>query len=266
MSSLRSLFGVLVSAATVLVALTVVTGAADPIIASVWKTSGVSADGSLIEWGDLKPVATGLQIAAANDETSVYVALLASDEQMRVSLSAGVVFWLDASGGHKETLGLQLPGPAPIDPNAVGRSAQGGLRLNPTVLDRVDVLGPGKLARRLVDLDASSGMAAGIGGEDGGIVFEARIPLAATAGNRISAGVSPGRSFGLGIATPIQRKSEAETEPVYWFDPYAGTRIMGVYRPNLPEPPMPDSSNRPAKVVKPKQVKIWLSVQLAKAK
>jgi hypothetical protein len=238
--------------------------AADPVIAST-PAANIVVDGSLSEWDTLKPVAPGLQLGVANDGRSVYVAVLASDEQTRVSVLRGIVLWLDASGGHGETVGLQLPALPRIDPAAAGPSATGNVRLTPTISDRIDVLGPGKLERRLVDLTPSSDVAVATGGEDGGIAFEIRIPLNGSDAHALGLATSAGRAFALGIATPVPGKEREPPEPMYWIDPWAGVRIRGLGGPEVPTAPLPDSSNRPEKVIKPKPFKIWVSIQLAKA-
>ncbi|MEO7191599.1 MAG: hypothetical protein ABI051_11140 [Vicinamibacterales bacterium] len=247
--------------------LAVMARAADPIVASTWAAAEVTADGNLVEWRALETIDKGLQVAAANDATSVYVAVLASSPQMRVSLSRGLVLWLDATGGHNETLGLQLPGPSPVDPSSPTQSATGGARLTAKVGDHVDVLGPGKLGRRLLELTPSSPVTVATGGEDGAIGFEARIPLARAEGNGVGIGTSAGGAFALGIATPIPRRGPREPmEPIYWPDPYAGTRILGLGGPEPPSRPLPDSSNRPEKEIKPKVIKLWVAVRLAAAR
>jgi hypothetical protein len=239
--------------------------AADPVIVSAWAPSAVSVDGSLLEWSTLNPIEKGLEVAVANDGTSVYVAVLASDAQMRVSLSRGIVLYVDPTGKHKETFGLQLPGPPHFDPAASGRVDASRLRLTPTVSDHIDVLGPGKLERRLIDLDPSSGIAVATGGEDGGIVFEVRIPLASSPSERLALSVDAKRTFGLGIATPPKRPGTKEAaDPFYWIDPYASVRMTsGMGDPNFRTAPLPDSSNRPEKEVKPKDFESWVVVRLA---
>ncbi len=264
MPLIRPLPGLLVAVLTLTAGLGVTARAADPVVVSTRATAAISADGTLLEWTALQLVAQGLQVAAANDDVSVYLAVLASTPQMRVSLSDGVVLWLDASGGRKETFGLQLPGPSRLDAASV--SATGGIRLTPTVSDHVDVLGPGKFSRRLVPLDPSSGVAVGIGGEDGGMAFEVRVPLATSALSPIALGTSAGRTFTLGIATPVRRKGPREPmEPIVLFDPYRDLRYPGRI-PLPPTAPLTNAADRPEKEIKPKTVNVWVSVRLASAK
>lgn len=242
--------------------------AADPVLTSTRVTAPVSPDGMMLEWPTLQRIADGLHVAAANDETSVFVGLIASTPQMRVSLSRGVVFWLDASGGHQETFGLQLPGPSGLAPVPGDADTASGLRLTPTVSDRVDVLGPGKFARRLVSLDPTSarGLGVGVGGEDGALGFEARIPLQPSASDPIAIGTRAGGAFTLGIATPVKRKGPREPlEPMnLWYDPYRDLRYPYL-RQLPPTAPLTNAADRPPPEVKPKEIQIWLSVRLSAA-
>ena len=235
---------------------------ADPVIDSLRASRPMTADGTLLDWEKLTPVTEGLQIAVANDDTSLYIALLATTPQMRLNLAGGVVLWFDPTGGHKETFGLQLPRPVALDPESIPGGGDGGARLTPSVSDRIDVLGPGKLARRLVMLEPSSGLGAGVGGEDGAVVFEARIPLAKSPSDAMAIGTAPGRTLSLGIASPLKRLGPREPlEPIIWPNPYS--YYYSRYR-MMPTAPLTNAADRPPKEMKPKTVDEWLTVRLAK--
>jgi hypothetical protein len=205
-------------------------------------------------------VSDGLFAAAANDDTSLYLAVLASTEQMRLNLAGGVVLWFDARGGHRETFGLQLPRPEALDPASVPGGGSAGGRLTPTISNQVDFLGA-NLVRRLLDIEPTSGIGVGMGGEDGGIVFEVRVPLAQSAANPLAIGTEAGRTVSLGIATPLPRKGPRQPlEPILWPDPYSY-----YYRyPLLPTAPLTHAADRAPREMKPKKVEEWLSVKLAK--
>lgn len=238
--------------------------AADPVLVSGRLADGAAVDGRLLEWPKLDMVSKGLQVGVANDAAAVYVAVLATDPVTRVSLAGGVVLWIDPTGDHKETFGLQLPGPPPIDPASVSRSATGGVRLTPIVSDHIDVLGPGRYARRLVNIEPGSGLAVATGGEDGGIAFEVRIPFGTSSAGTPALVAGPGRSFSLAVATPERRKGPREPmEPIIFPDPYESLRIRGLYYGNGQTVPLPDSREKDIEEVKPKNIKIWSTVKLA---
>jgi hypothetical protein len=238
--------------------LTFAARAADPVITSTAATTSHAADGALLEWDGLKAVTEGLQMAAANDGQALFVAVRASTPQMRLSLSGGLVLWFDTSGGHKETFGLQLPRPGEFDPASVS-SGMGMGRLTPTTTDQIDVLGPGKLARKLVDLEPSFGVGVGVGGEDGGVVFELRVPLAKSTSQPIAIGTSAGRAVSVGLETPLKRKGPREPlEPIIWPDPYS----YYYRRPLPPTAPLTNAADRPPPEMKPKTVSEWVTVKL----
>ena len=245
------------------VCVTLTLRAADPVVTSIWKPDTATVDGSTIEWKSLETLTKGLEFAAANDGTSLYLVLLASTDVMRVSVARGLVFWFDVGGGHKETFGLLLPGPAPLDPGSLGRSSANAMRLTPVVSDHIDLLRE-KLSRRLIDLTPESGAAVATGGEDGAVVFELKVPLVRSDGKPLGLGTTPGSAISVGIATPPMKKEQEDRGTTYYFDPYAGARISGIYGPGPLQPPLPDSSNKPEKEVKPKNLDFWTTVRLAK--
>jgi hypothetical protein len=235
---------------------------ADPVIASLPATAEHKADGALLEWNSLKAVTEGLQVAVANDGTSAFIAVLASTPQMRLSLSGGLVLWFDPAGGHKETFGVQLPRPGALDPASLA-SGTGTGRLTPTSSEEIDVLGPGKLTRRLVFLEPAFGVEVGVGGEDGGVAFELRVPLAKSAAQPIAIGTMAGRTVSVGIETPLKRKGPREPlEPILWPDPYS----YYYRRPMMPTAPLTNAADRGPAELKPKTVSEWITVRLAAAK
>lgn len=243
-------------------ALTLTARTADPVVVSVAASSEHKADGALLEWSSLKPITDGLQVAVANDGASAFIAVLASSPQMRLSLSGGLVLWFDPAGGHKETFGVQLPRPGALDPASLAGGTGTG-RLTPTTSDEIDVLGPGKLARKLVFLEPSFGVGVGVGGEDGGVAFELRVPLAKSSAQPIAIGTSPGRTVSVGIETPLKRKGPREPlEPILWPDPYS----YYYRRPMMPTAPLTNAADRGPAEMKPKTVSEWVSVRLVAAK
>jgi hypothetical protein len=249
---------ILIAALALSSALAVSARVADPVITSTAATPAHAADGALLEWDVLKAVTQGLHMAAANDGGALFIAVRASTPQMRLSLSGGLVLWFDPTGGHKETFGVQLPRPGEFDPSSLS-SGTGMGRLTPTTTDQIDVLGPGKLTRRLVDLEPEFGVGVGVGGEDGGVVFELRVPLTKSAKQPIAIGTSAGRAVSVGLETPLKRKGPREPlEPIIWPDPYS----YYYRRPLPPTAPLTNAADRPPAEMKPKTVSEWVTVKL----
>jgi len=180
-----------------------VTAGPDPVVASEWKSHDVKVDGRIADWSRLTALDKGPALAAANDAEFLYLAISATDPEMRRTLERGLVVWMDPTGAKKQDVGFQLPamtrgrgfgpGSDTVDPN--GTAAQ------PTSIDELDMLGPGK-QRHLVPLDASLGVVAASAMDQGAVVFEMKVPLVTSTEHPYAAGVGAGKSFALGLFTP----------------------------------------------------------------
>jgi hypothetical protein len=240
--------------AIVLAVITVVTtAAADPAIKSTWTSHPLKIDGRLDEWPALTTIENGPAIAAANDASSLYLAVSATDPRVRDALAHGLVLWIDPTGKKKSDFGVQLPG------LMIG---VGGSALEPAALEDVDILGPG-MARRLVSMTSALDMAAATGLSDGVLVFELKLPLAPSAAHTFAVGAPPGRSIEVGLFTPETPQSErhGDSEPppnpsTYGLGPLIGGPSSGV--------PLPDGSHK-TKVERPMTLKTWVTLALASA-
>jgi len=128
----------------------------------------------------------------------------ARDPDMIAYLSRGLIVWLDPSGRRAETFGLRLEGvERPLLPGMTPTaSATAPDSISTTVLDEFDVLGPGKNQRRLVDLTPDLGIELASSRAETEVAYELKIPLQKTSARPYAVGVAPGRTIGLGIATP----------------------------------------------------------------
>ena len=125
-------------------AVVAVTAGPDPVVASEWKSHDVKVDGRIADWSRLTALDKGPALAAANDAEFLYLAISATDPEMRRTLERGLVVWMDPTGAKKPDVGFQLPamtrgrgfgpGSDTVDPN--GTAAQ------PTSIDELDMLGP----------------------------------------------------------------------------------------------------------------------------
>ena len=172
-------------------------------LTSAWRGEAVTIDGLPSEWPKLEGLPRGPEISVANDDQFVYLFVSSGEEGMRDLLATGLVLWLDPNGGKAQTFGVWVPGvtlrPLPGSNPVIPDSATG---VDAKTLDRFDLLGPGKSQRRLVDITPALGIALASATDDRRVMYEARIPLAKTAERPYAVGAAPGKTIGLGVATP----------------------------------------------------------------
>ena len=174
-------------------------------ITSAWRTGTVSIDGSSAEWTTLEPLERGPAIGAVNDGEFLYLIVSAREPESIGSLSTGLIVWLDAAGKRTQTFGVRIPGveqpPLPgMTPAPAATPSPASV--STTVLDRFDVLGPGQNQRRLVDLTPELGIELASSRAENEVAYELKIPLQKAASWPYAVGAGPGRTIGLGIATP----------------------------------------------------------------
>jgi len=195
----------LLATVAVVCMLSMVATAAPPGITSVWLTQPVAIDGVTSEWPKLEPLLRGPEIGVANDDEFLYLAVSTTDDAIRSLLATGLIVWLDPNGAKATTFGVWVPGivlralpggnpPPPIESSPTGITTR--------TLDHFDLLGPGKSQRRLVDLTPAMGIQLASAVQENTLMYELKIPLAKTTERTYAAGTGPGRTIGLGIATP----------------------------------------------------------------
>lgn len=212
-----------------------------PEFESHWRQREIQVDGALSDWVGWQVALPRVdaRLAVANDDSSLYLSLATSDPQLVRQLSRqGLTVWFDPAGGQAEVLGIRLP-PAPP---AFGRSGEdwpsgrpardrggpqrrgsgaaedgqeppGGwaLRGEPGAVELLG-LEPGD-RRRLTRAEAQARGIESAVAQEGSLVYELRIPLAAKDGWNLGAG--PGRRLGVGLATP-ERSGERRSEGRSW--------------------------------------------------
>ena len=173
-------------------------------LTSGWRTETVTVDGMSSEWRTLEPLERGPAVGAVNDGEFLFLVVSARDPESIAHVSSGLIVWLDPSGRRGETFGLRLEGvERPLLPGMTPTASAGPFdRISTTVLDQFDVLGPGKNQRRLVDLTPELGIEIASSRAETEVAYELKIPLQKTSGRPYAVGVAPGRTIGLGIATP----------------------------------------------------------------
>jgi hypothetical protein len=186
--------------------------AAQAGVRSVPPSRAIVIDGLTADWATLNAIARGPNVGASNDEEFLYLAIAAREPQLLPPFATGVILWIDPAGRRSETFGIRLPGV--LQPLLPGMNQAADLpatgAFSTKTLDRFDVLGPGENQRRLVDLTPELGLEIASGYSETEIIYELKMPLAKTASRLIAVGAAPGRTIGLGIATP---ESPHETRP-----------------------------------------------------
>jgi hypothetical protein len=184
-------------------ALLAVVVAAPAGFTSKWRTEPVVVDGLSAEWPTLEPLDRGVTVGAANDGEFLYLVVSAKDSESIAYLSTGLIVWLDPAGRRAETFGLRIAGvEQPMLPGMTPTAPTTGPAISTAVLDRFDVLGPGKNQRRLVDLTPELGIEIASSRAESEVAYELKVPLQKTSSRSYAVGAATGRTIGLGIATP----------------------------------------------------------------
>ena len=195
----------LLSASVVAVAFATGTlGAAQRGLPSTWRTEPVAIDGMPSEWPKLELLPRGPEIGVTNDDQFIYFLVSSGEEVVRDLLATGLILWLDPNGGKAQTFGIWAPGvtlrPLPGASPVVADSPGSGISAK--TLDQFDLLGPGKNQRRLVDVTPAMGIELASATDEKRVMYEVRIPLAKTAERPYAVGAAPGKTVGVGVATP----------------------------------------------------------------
>jgi hypothetical protein len=199
----------------------VLRAASRPVLVSGPLDGHIVVDGDESDWkGSLQPFGDApFAVQAVNDGQYLYVRLNASSPDVRREVMRfGLTVWFDPKGGSKKTFGVRYPViEEPIDRyQGPGGGRWGGQRERPQTPpegidqsdttsdthDRVDILGPGKKDARSLTRDHLEGVAVALKTEQGSLVYELQVPLAAGEGRPYAIGTSPGKTIGIGFETP----------------------------------------------------------------
>jgi len=211
---LRPLPRAIVLGAT-LSALSAVVAAAPPVLTAAWRTEAIVVDGLSNEWPQPVALERGPSVSVLNDNEFLYLLVTTTDPQIGHLLSTGLIVWLDPAGGKSQSFGVRIAGPEerPLrGASDVPPDFSSGVITN--VLDRFDLLGPGKNQRRLVDMTPAMGMEFATGLTEKMITYELKLPLKKSAERLYAAGAAPGATVGLGIATPEAPRDRGRRGPL----------------------------------------------------
>ena len=241
-------------------------------VTSRWKHQPIQIDGRIDEWPELVSFEQGVSVAAANDESDLFIAVASSDAQRRRQLLAtGLIVWLDAKGGKKRTFGIRIPGAGLSGvAGAVGSRPEPVNEGTPVVhremgqpeFTYLEILGPGKDDRRRIELSAESELAAAGHTESGTLLYEIKVPLGvATRARPHSLSVPVDRPLGFGLETP--RLVEPQRGQRNGQGGMGGAGGMGRGRGGSGTPGARGGAMRPRNPALP-ELKLWTTVALAR--
>jgi len=152
-------------------------------------------DGRWNEWPSLDFVTKQVAVGVANGPDALHIVVATSDPDVRLRLlSAGLIVYLDREGGKKQTFGVRVP--------ALGRSVP---QLGPAEphISYVELIGPAKDQRRMIEQDIPFGIRAAVGNHEGTLVVEFGIPLLGHGDGGVGLALESSRAvIGLGLVTP----------------------------------------------------------------
>jgi hypothetical protein len=236
------------------------TAASDPAFTSTWLDPGLTVDGSVRDWSEFGRLDRGPAIAFRNDSNSLVVAVTTSDPGL---------LWLDPSGKRTFDFGVRIPGPfrrALPGANPDGPPAAEAAS-STTRLDQFDIMGPGRNARRLVDLEPALGVEVATGLDEGAIVYEVRLPLQKSPAHPYATGAAPGGTIAVGLETPaLPRIRDGRDRENRGGSGFSGG-VGGMQGSGMGSGGMPPGGNSPRENDDPpKPFKlVWMTTKLASA-
>jgi hypothetical protein len=231
-------------------------------LTSVWRTQDITIDGIAAEWPEVTALDKGPAVAAANDSEFLYLTVSSKDQDVKPVLATGLILWFDAAGGRAQTFGIRMNGVEPPTPagmtSAPSPSNSSGTSVS--VLDAFDLLGPGKNQRRLIDVTPALGIQMASGIDQGTVIYELRVPLAASSARTFAIGAKPGALIGLGVATPDTPRERRKQPLVGSSGGYIGGNPYQAGANGGGFAPFPDQEERQ------KPLAIWTTLKLAAGK
>jgi hypothetical protein len=204
---------------------TAVAASAPQAVKGTWRAQPIVVDGLTGDWQPLMLLEGGPDVGAVNDGEFLHLAVSTKDPDLAGLLASGLIVWIDPAGRRAQTFGIWVPGieltplpganPAPSTTPAPGTFAT-------RVLDRFDILGPGRNQRRLVDLTPELGIELAHAYSDSEVIYEMKIPLQKTATRPYAVGALTGRPVGLGLATPTSPRNTGARQRLVGSDGFIG--------------------------------------------
>ena len=202
------------SAASIALALTMAAGCSATLVTSKWKGDRIKIDGDAGDWSD-STASFGNDDAAfkiTNDEEYLYLLMVTQKREIaRLIVTRGLTIWFDPNGGDKKTIGLHYP----VGVGAAGRFQQDGVPLGPEqggdfrgrLMEEVEFWGPTVRDRVHFRRAQGKGIEVQFGEHDARFVYEARVPLIFSLEHPYAIETSTGSTIGVTIETTTAREA-----------------------------------------------------------
>lgn len=237
---------------------------------SQWRDTEVAIDAQATEWEGAITEFEDEQIGVGvrNDLENLYVALIVANERTEMEvLTRGCTVWFDPKGKEAKTFGIRFPlGLAGKDRMAFGRALMEGGNVD-SLVAVYKVLPPN--IELLAGADAPGvsaptrdrGIEVAARAERGRLIYELKVPLAASETAPHAVGVQPGKAFAIGIETP-ERTGPPRGGP---SDGGRGPGGGGMERGGPPPGGGPGGGGpgRPGGPGAPERLNLWITVQLS---
>jgi hypothetical protein len=181
---------------------------------SVAPPEPIRIDGKADDWrGNLFVEGQRLEIGFLNDRENLYVCLRTRDNVTRADiLTQGLTVWFDPSGGTKTLFGIKFPvGLPPSEQKLTSRETRENAELeklsDKMPLTEMEIL-RGKEPPQKLTVAEAKGIEVKVVPTYEEIVYELKIPLAATEQHPFAIGTEPGKTIGVGFDSPRLETSE----------------------------------------------------------
>lgn len=256
---------------SMLLILTTTTSGKEMQLMSIWKQAEIKVDGDESEWSGslyyLEEQKIGLGLK--NDTGYLYILLKAIDQNTQLQIMrTGLTIWLDAKGKKEKTLGIHYPigmqdyGIPMVMGQKPEENKEETQKQFTEMLDKIEILGPGKNDKNRINRVNNSGIEASINDTLGVMVCELKIPLKQSNEFPYAIAANVGTIISLGLETGELKQEKMKGNP-----PMGGGMPPGGGGPPGGMPPggrggMP-GGREGIKMSEP--IKFWAKLSLAKA-
>lgn len=255
----------------VIISFLTIIGCGNVKLSSQWKDHDIEIDGKIDDWRDeltyisKKKISVGL----LNDDNFLYICLICGEPSLQMQvMTQGLIIWFDPHGGKEKTAGIKFP--VGINKKDV-EDIQYRMRpdtyeiLNSfyETLNEIEILQQGEQRGPRRPVEKLKGLAAHAELKFGVLVCELKIPLEHKDEYSFSIGRENPFELGIGLETP--KMILPEDKKFRPKDGENGIRIGAGPSRNIPGggPGMRPPAGM--KMNKPKPLKLWSKVTLAKA-
>jgi hypothetical protein len=195
-------------------------------LASVLRTTEVTVDGVPDEWqGAITYIEDpNVTLGVMNDDEYCYLCFSTPLKSVTSQiLRQGLTVWFDADGGRKKAFGIHCPMGPPTgvpdtlqfrgrmeDAKGFGGIAARGMR---AAAGLIEIMGPGKDRRAVVDSSEARGVEVRLGSRDGRIVYELRVPRVLSDAHPYAIGAEAAEVIGIGFEAPAVTAEGTESPP-----------------------------------------------------